>query len=141
MSEIKTLSEVNIREGLFIRSSARDGKPKLLGSRCRETGDIFYPREAMSPSVRKPGTLEDIELEGVGRIIAFTIVRRALPGFNSPYALALIQLSDGVTTFSQLENWSVDNLKVGAEVTLTIGTINTREDGVKVIGPKFRIND
>lgn len=135
------MTEENIRENLFVRCSAKDGKPKLLGSRCCETGDIFFPREAMSPSARKPGTLEDIELNGSGKIIAFTIVRRALPGFTSPYALALIQLSDGITTFSQLENWSVDNLKVGAEVTLIIGTISTREDGVRVVGPKFRIND
>ena len=132
------MTEVNIRENLFIRSGTNDGKPKLLGSRCRETGAVFFPREAMSPAARKPGTLEDIELDGDGRIIAFTIVRRALPGFDSPYALALIQLSEGVSTFAQLEGWTEDRLKVGTEVTLTIGTISIGKEGEKVVGPKFK---
>ncbi len=83
--------------------------------------------------------LRDIELEGRGHIVAFTVVRRALPGFESPYALAVVELKEGVSLFAQIEGWTENTLKVGAPVKMLIGTIRKERDGTRMVGPKFQI--
>lgn len=137
MSGEPAARRVPIREGLFIESAA-DGKPKLVGSRCRETAEVFFPREAMSPTLMRPGTLEDHAFDGSGHIVAFTTVQRGLPGFDSPYALAAIQLDAGPSLIAQLHEWQDKTLEPGMRLELVIERIKREKDGTIVVGPKFR---
>ena len=111
----------------------------LLARKCEDTGQVFYPRDSIEPSASLRRNLRDIELEGHGQIVAFTIVRRALPGFESPYALAVVELEEGVSLFAQIEGWSEESLAVGATVKMSLGTIKRQPDGTEIVGPKFRI--
>jgi uncharacterized OB-fold protein len=126
-----------VRPNLFIACGS-DGRPKLLGSRCRETGQVFWPAEMMNPMTHRFGTLEPAEIDGAGRIVSFTVVARGLPGFASPYALAAIALDAGPTLIAQLEAWQEQKPAIGQPVDLVIGTIRTEKDGTRVVGPKFR---
>lgn len=126
-----------IRPGLFVERGA-DGRPKLVGSQCRETGECFWPAESMNPKTRKTGTLADVEIDGAGRIVSYTVVARGLPGFASPYALAAVALDQGPTLIAQLEDWQGQSLALGQRVELAIGVVSTDRDGTQVIGPKFR---
>jgi uncharacterized OB-fold protein len=126
-----------VRPNLFI-ACGRDGRPKLLGSRCRETGQVFWPAEMMNPMTHRLGTLEPAEIDGAGRIVSFAVVARGLPGFASPYALAAIALDAGPTLIAQLDAWQEQKLAIGQPVDLVIGTIRSEKDGTRVIGPKFR---
>ena len=126
-----------VRPNLFVACGS-DGRPKLLGSRCRETGQVFWPAELINPVTRRASTLEPAEIDGDGRIVSFTVVARGLPGFASPYALAAIALDAGPTLIAQLEAWQERKLAIGQPVDLVIGTIRTEKDGTRVIGPKFR---
>lgn len=128
---------VPIRENLFVQSDSSG--PMLLARKCEDTGQVFYPRNSIEPGVSSRRNLRDIELEGRGHIVAFTIVRRALPGFESPYALAVVQLTEGVSLFAQIEGWTEDTLKVGVPVRMLTGTIRKKTDGTEVVGPKFQI--
>jgi uncharacterized OB-fold protein len=130
---------VPIRQGLFVKAGG-DGRPKLAGSRCKETGAIFWPAERINPITRKAGTLEPVEIDGDGRIFSFTVVARGLPGFASPYAIASITLDAGPTLIAQLTDWQNAELAIGAPVELTIGTIKTEKDGTVVEGPMFRLS-
>jgi uncharacterized OB-fold protein len=126
-----------VRANLFIERG-NDGRPKLLGNRCRETGQLFWPAEIVNPVTRRAGTLEPAEIDGHGRIVSFTIVARGLPGFASPYALAAIALDAGPTLIAQLDDWQEHEPAIGRPVDLVIDTIRTEKDGTRVIGPKFR---
>lgn len=137
MSADVAAKRVPIREGLFIEA-APDGRPKLVGSRCRETGEVFFPREAMSPTLMRPGTLEDHPFDGAGCIVAFTAIQRGLPGFDSPYALATVQLDAGPSLIAQLHEWQGKALAPGMRLELVIGRIKQEKDGTVVVGPKFR---
>lgn len=130
-------AEKPIRPNLFLAQGG-DGRPKLLGSRCRETGQLFWPAEIMNPVTHHPNTLEAAEIDGEGKIVSFTTVARGLPGFLSPYALATIELDAGPALIAQLEDWRGRNLAIGQKVDLVIGTIKTEKDGTRVVGPKFR---
>jgi uncharacterized OB-fold protein len=126
-----------IRPNLF-RVAGTGGRPLLLGSRCRETGTLFFPAEVMNPDTHRAGTMEPVEIDGAGRIYSVTKIARGLPGFASPYALAVIELDAGPTLIAQLEDWQDQDLRIGVPVDLVIGTVKTEKDGTHITGPKFR---
>jgi uncharacterized OB-fold protein len=129
-------SKVPIRENLF--TIGPDGRPRLIVSRCKDCGGIFYPKEPLCPSCIKEGSLETIEIDGLGRIVAFTKVMRGLPGYDSPYVLACVELDEGPSVIGQLEGWQNVPLATGMKVELVIGKIKAERNGAMIIGPKFK---
>lgn len=123
-----------VKDGLFVEGPP----PRLLGSRCRETGELFYPAQAMNPTTHRADTMEPVELPGQGTLLNFSIVSRAAPGFESPYAMGIIRLQAGPTLTTQLADWQGVKLRTGMEVELVIAPIRHDPDGVAVMGPKFR---
>lgn len=123
-----------IRDDLFV-----EGPPaRLLGSRCRETGEVFYPVQVMNPVTHRAGTMERVELSGEGTLLNFSKVSRSIPGFDSPYAIGVIRLQAGPTLTAQLADWQDVNLRTGMSVELIIGPVRHDSDGVALMGPKFR---
>lgn len=129
MSKIRDL-----RAELFIDSSP----PRLVGSRCSETGQLFFPVQAMNPVTQKAGTMVRVEIEGEGRLLNFTQVVRGMPGFESPFALGVIELDAGPILTAQLAEWKDIQLRSGMRVQLVIGPIKRDSDDTVVMGPKFR---
>lgn len=128
--------EVSIRRNLFIIGA--DGRPKLIVGRCRRCHLIFYPKEPVCPICIEVGTLETIEIDGKGKIISFTRVMRGLPGYDSPYTLACIELDAGPSLIAQLQDWQEVELKLHMPVELVIGRIKTEKNGNIIVGPKFK---
>ncbi len=137
MTDAAALTAEPIREGIY-RKAADAGSPVLLGSRCAETGLVFWPAERFNPVTGKAGTMEPCEIEGQGRLHSFTTIARGLPGFSSPYALASIELDAGPTLLAQLTDWQDVDLHAGMAVELEIGTVKTKKDGTRIEGPMFR---
>ena len=66
--------------------------------------------------------LEWVEATGRGKIHSFTIIRRApLPAFvdRVPYAVALIDLSEGPRMMANIVGGNALNIRVGDEVEVT----------------------
>jgi uncharacterized OB-fold protein len=123
-----------VRQDLFVE---RDGRPMLVGSRDTISGEVFFPAETMNPTTMTEGTLERHEFAGDGTLVAWTVIGRGLPGFDSPYALGTIALDAGPGFIGQLHDWQAVTLAPGMRVALTIGRIRTDQDGTEVMGPKF----
>lgn len=129
-------NRVPVREGLFVEGGP--GAPaRLLGSRCRETGQVFFPAEVMNPVTMRPGTLEAHPFEGGGTLVSWTVIARGLPGFDSPYALGTVALDAGPGFIAQLHDWQGKTLRSGMRLRLEIGRIKREKDGSEVIGPVF----
>ena len=131
------MSEAAIRTPIRIDLFIEGDVPKLVGSRDRDTGEVFFPAEVMNPNTMCDGTLERHEFEGGGRLVAWTVIGRGMPGFDSPYALATVSLDAGPGLIGQLHNWQNKALKPGMRVRLVIERIKREKDGTEVIGPKF----
>ncbi len=134
----KAQKQIPVRENLFIQPADPQDSPKLILSRCRECGGRFYPKEEMCPACIKEGTLETIAVEGKGKLVAFTKVRRSPPGFDSPYAIASVKLDDGPVLIAQLQDWQDIELKIDMPVRFLIGKIKEDRNGNVIIGPKFK---
>jgi uncharacterized OB-fold protein len=129
-------SKIPIRENLF--TIGPDGRPRLIASRCKDCGGTFYPTEPLCPSCIKEGSLETVEIEGHGKIMAFTKVMRGLPGYDSPYVLACLQLNEGPSVIAQLEDWQNVPLTMNMPVELVIGKIKEEKNGTIIVGPKYK---
>lgn len=123
-----------IRRGLFVESP----RPMLLGSRCKETGKVYFPAQVMNPDTHKEGTMEPVQIDGSGVLYSFTKVIRGLVGFPSPYMLGVVQLDAGPSMLAQLDGWQNLPIEEGMRVELVIGPIKQEADGTVVVGPKFR---
>lgn len=93
------------------------GEPFLQGLECPACHRIFTDKRTVCPAcyhrelVAKP-------LAGIGKVIAFTVVRRSFPGLPVPFISAIVSLDGGGDIKVNIENMDVDSaaLQVGLPV-------------------------
>jgi hypothetical protein len=123
-------------EGWFTTGDA----PALLGTRCRECGTVFFPRE--EAFCRNPAcageAFDEVPLSRRGRVWSYTDARYQPPppyvprtDPYEPFALAAVELADeGLVVLGQVaDGYGVDDLAVGAEVELVVEPLYTDDAG------------
>ena len=117
-------------EGWFTLTADR---PALLGTRCKECGTVFFPREetfCRSP-LCQGSDFEEVELSRRGRLWSYTNNCYAPPppfvvsDPFQPYAVAAVELEkERMVVLGQVEaSVNVPELEVGMEMELTVGTL------------------
>lgn len=93
-------------------------KHKLILQRCAQCSELqFYPRIICTNC--GGNDLEWVEASGQGRILTFSIVRRAVSeayAADVPYVVALITLDEGPTMMSNVVQCDPETLKNGERV-------------------------
>ena len=93
-------------------------KHQLLLQRCVECSEFqFYPRIICTNCTSK--NLEWVKASGQGKVLTFTVVRRAVSeayAADVPYVVALIQLDEGPTMMSNVVRCTPETLKIGSPV-------------------------
>jgi uncharacterized OB-fold protein len=111
-----------------------DGEPALIGSRCASCGTFLFPkRSGWCANPRCRGTeFVDAPLSRRGKIWSYTDAQYqppppyVVPGESfEPYAIAAVELADeGLVILGQVvPGVGVDQLKIGDEVEVTVGTL------------------
>jgi uncharacterized OB-fold protein len=128
---------IPIREGIFRIPSESEGRPHLLGSRCKVCGRVsFPPRKVCSKCFSEE--MESIPLSSKGKLYTYTIIGYPPPGLAAPYAIGYVDLPEGVRVFSIITDWDKKSLKMGTDVELTIGKFKEDKDGNEILTYKFR---
>lgn len=103
------------------------GEISLIGSCCRDCGTRFFPQHASCINCFGHH-LDSIELERVGKVNRFTIVRQAPTGYFGPvpYVIGNVILDDGVSVVSQLigknaEDWQRGDIVAAYALELPSG--------------------
>lgn len=112
--------------------AAREGR--LVVQRCKECGrHQFYPRGFCTACLS--GELEWVEARGTGRIYTFTICRIAAnPAMTAPYAVALVDLDEGVRMLANVIDCDIALIRTGARVAVTFESI-----GGEFTLPQFKL--
>lgn len=116
-----------------------DDEPHLIGSRCPSCATYTFPRRTgWCPNPACRGTeLVDAPLARRGRIWSYTDAQYQPPApyvtptdSFEPFAIAAVELDDqGLVVLGQLtEGVGVDDVSVGDEVELTLGTLFSDDD-------------
>jgi uncharacterized OB-fold protein len=109
--------------------------PQLLGTRCRTCGAVFFPKE--TAFCRNPGCagteFDEVPLSRRGTLWSYTDNRYAPPAPYVaadpfvPYAVAAVELADEklVVLGQVAPGVRVEDLEVGMEMELTLGTLHS----------------
>lgn len=130
------LKEVPFRENLW--SDGPDGAPELMATKCKACGNVFFPSVKVCYQCISDKNLEETRLKVKGKLYAYTVVKRGLPGYATPYYLGSIDLEKGPRVLFQLAECTLEQLHTGMEMEAYIGTVRTEEDGTRKTGPLFR---
>ena len=74
---------------------------KLLLQRCNDCGKVYFPPRSFCPE-NGSTNVEAFAASGRARLISYTINHRQHPSFESPYAIAVVQLEEGPTMMSNI---------------------------------------
>ena len=132
--------QVPIKEGLF--EVLEDG-PHLVGSRCRECGEVTFPANAFCPQCCTE-TMVNVPLGRRGTLYSFTVQRfKPPPPYKgsepfAPYGVGMIELPEGLRVTAVLEEDDPTRLQVGMEMELVIASLFEDAEGNEVLGYRFR---
>lgn len=93
---------------------ARNGR--LMIQRCADCGrHQFYPRPFCTTCLTE--RVDWVEAGGRGHVVTFTICRIAAhPALKPPYAVALVELDEGVRLLANLVDCALDAIRCDARV-------------------------
>ncbi len=114
----------------------------LEGNKCTTCGAEYFPARAICPNCRRKGKLVPKQMPREGKIISFTEVFVGPEGFDTetPYFLALIELSNKVKVLSQLVDREKEKVKFGAKVEKVFRKISDNDpEGAIAYGYKFKV--
>jgi hypothetical protein len=97
---------------------------RLEAGKCNKCGFISFPPRLICPRC-KSKSFETINLNGEGKILTYTIIRVGPDKFSkeTPYAVAIIELNEGVKLTAQVTDCDLDKIEIGAKVKLVFRKI------------------
>ena len=136
-----TNNQVPLKKSLWTAPDA-DGNVFLLASRCKKCGEFFFPRKVGTICTNcQNDAFEDAPLSRTGKIFTFSVVQVRPPEYYKgevPYALARIELPDGILIDTLVADCDYEQLKVGMDMELVIDRLYTNENGEDVMTYKFK---
>ena len=99
MSDYQKWIPVPTPETQHFWDGCRDGK--LLLQRCNDTGRAYFPPRPFSPYTGKRN-VSVFEASGKGVLYSYVINQRPAKGFDAPYAIAIVQLAEGVRMMTNI---------------------------------------
>lgn len=132
-----------IEDGYFTIPDDPGESPRLLGSRCPQCGEHFFPRRLVCALCLAEGCV-DVLLGPTGRIYTWTYVHVPLFAKRddkvSVYGVAQVDLPEGPRVQGILVGGS-DDFRIGMEVELDLETLGEDRDGAEVVIFRFRPTD
>jgi uncharacterized OB-fold protein len=107
--------------------------------KCASCGKIFFPPRLVCSACRGR-EFEKVTLAQDGTVETFTVIRVAPSGFGdqTPYAVGIIKLDDGVRLTAQIVDCEIDALAIGDRVRMEFRRVQEDgESGVICYGYKF----
>lgn len=101
---------------------------RLEAAKCSKCGHTSFPPRLIC-SECKTRKFETVRLSDEGKLLTFTVVRVSSDRFSkeTPFAVGIVELNDGVKVTTQIADVDVDELKIGQRVRLVFRKI--QDDG------------
>jgi len=113
---------------------------RLVGGCCKKCGYHTFPKYFACPNCFSD-EIEDVLLNPIGKLHAFTIVRRSMPDYPVPYGLGLVDFPtnfpSAVRVMAQIESKDLENLQTETDMKIVIGAVRKNKDGGDIKSYKF----
>ena len=91
---------------------------RLIAQRCDDCGKWFAPADAACPNCFSTNWTWQ-ESTGKGTLYSFSAMHRVLPGYPSPTILAVVELDEGFTMFTNMVECDEHDLTCDMPVEVT----------------------
>lgn len=97
---------------------------RLEAGKCKKCGEVYFPPRLICPEC-KSKEFENIRLNPEGKLLTFTIIRVASDIFSlqTPFAVGIIELKDGVKLTAQIADVDLEKIKIGMNIKLVFRKI------------------
>ncbi|MGC9072178.1 MAG: Zn-ribbon domain-containing OB-fold protein [Acidilobus sp.] len=97
------------------------GEGRLYATRCKQTGELFFPPQVDCPGVRD-GEVEWVELPREGTLVTYTViyVKPYTFGHYQDYTVGIARLPNGVQVLAWVRESDPRKLRVGMRVRLEV---------------------
>jgi uncharacterized protein len=101
---------------------------RLEAAKCAKCGTVSFPPRLVCAEC-KGRSFQTVRLNDEGTLLTYTIIRVASDKFSkeTPFAVGVVELNDGVRLTTQIADTDVDALKTGQKVKLVFRKI--QDDG------------
>jgi len=134
------MARVPIEEGFFRIPDAPAESPRLLGSRCPNCGEVFFPRRLVCAKCLYEGC-DDVDLSTSGRLWTWTYCHVPLFGRKDAnvegYGVGQVDLPEGPRVQSILLG-GPDDFAIGMEIEIDLEVLRQDERGDDVVIYRFR---
>ena len=126
----------------FLTSPLSDlEKVRLKGTKCRSCGEVALGEVPICKNCQSQD-MESLVLSNRGKLYSYSIVRYPPPGDykgpDAPFAVGMIELTEGLRLLAPLEESDFEKLKVGGEVELVVHKLFD-DDANEVIAYRFKL--
>jgi uncharacterized OB-fold protein len=133
-------TRVPVEPGYFTIPAVPDERPRLLGSRCLECSEVFFPSRHVCACCFSQ-RLEDCELGPRGTLYTWTYVHvpmfGALRADAGGYAVGQVDLPEGPRVQAVLEGGPED-FAIGMDLELDLETLRVDSEQREVVIFRFR---
>jgi len=134
------MARVPIEEGFFRIPDDPAESPRLLGSRCPNCGEVFFPRRLVCAKCLYEGC-DDVDLSTSGRLWTWTYCHVPLFGRKDAnvegYGVGQVDLPEGPRVQSILLG-GPDDFAIGMEIEIDLEVLRQDERGDDVVIYRFR---
>ena len=101
---------------------------RLEAGKCAKCRKVSFPPRLVCPKC-KTTKFRTINLKDQGKLLTYTVIRVASDKFSkeTPFAVGIVEVSDGVRLTTQIADADVEKLKIGQKVKLVFRKI--QDDG------------
>lgn len=123
-----------LRAGMFTVPDRIEAPVHLLGSRCRQCGEPFFPKRVFCAACTS-GDMADVAFAESGEIDTFTVVRQQPPNsvMIPPYAIVRVRLDGGPSIQTVMATDDIDSARIGQRVQLAARRLMEDEAGNTVV--------
>ena len=96
---------------------------QLMAAKCNECGHVLLPPKPMCTNCLSTN-LKWIELEGVGKLLSYTVIYVAPEQFQdmTPYAVGIIEFENGLRIPGMIRDINPEKIKIGMSLKIDFDT-------------------
>ena len=140
MSPLAQRPRVPIEAGFFTIPEAPDEAPRLLGSRCRSCGEVFFPRRPVCAKCLALGS-DDVELGPRGTLYTWTWTHQPLFGSRRTdaggYGVGQVDLPEGPRVQAVLAGARA-SFSIGMPMQLDLEVLGETPEGAEIVIFRFK---
>jgi uncharacterized OB-fold protein len=132
--------QILVREHLFTVPKSSGEKPRLIGSKCNNCGEVVFPRKTMCPHCCSHN-VEEAFIGPRGKLYSFTVIYQPAPiGYKGPipYGVVKVEMPEGLRITGHATVSDPAQLHIGMEMELIVDRLFTDNNGNDIIGFKFK---